>query len=76
VGIVVVALGDDLGGNLLTIQAIGAEMGECRIAAEHLAVMHAHDAAAERIVHAIFNPCKVRPAMKMSAKNLSICGIA
>src|SRR3954463_248529 len=54
-GIVVVTLGDDFGGDLLANPMIGAEMGECRIAAQHFTGMHAHDAAAERIVYAVFD---------------------
>jgi hypothetical protein len=52
------ALGDDLGDDLAVDLLIGAEMREGGIAAQHLAIMHAHDAAAERVVDAIFNLVK------------------
>ncbi len=55
VGIVIVALGDDFADNLPAALLIGAEMGKGRIAAQQLAIVHAHDAAAERIVHAILD---------------------
>src|SRR5207244_8773890 len=55
VGIVVVTFGNDLGRDLIAALLVGPEMGESRVAAQHFAVMHAHDAAAERIVHAVFN---------------------
>ena len=51
----IVALGDDFGEDLLAFFLVGAEMSEGGIAAQQLAVMHAHDAAAERVVDAVFN---------------------
>jgi hypothetical protein len=54
-GIVIVALGDDLAENFLATLLISAEMGKGGIAAQQLAIVHAHDAAAERVVHAILN---------------------
>lgn len=48
-------LGDDLGHDLAVALDIAAKMRKARIAAQHLAVMQAHDAAAERIVDAVFN---------------------
>jgi hypothetical protein len=50
-----VALGDDFAENFVTALLIGAEMGKRGIAAQQLAIVHAHDAAAERIVHAILD---------------------
>ncbi|MCS3930537.1 hypothetical protein M2175_005568 [Bradyrhizobium elkanii] len=47
--------GDHLGDDLAVALVIGSKVREGRIAAQHLTVMQAHDAAAERIVDAVFN---------------------
>jgi len=54
-----VARGDDFGRDLaVALLLVGAEMGEGGIAAQKLAGMQAHHAAAERIVYAILNLVK------------------
>jgi len=45
-----VAFGDDFGDDLAVALDIASEIREGRIAAQQLAVMHAHDAAVEGIV--------------------------
>src|SRR2546423_1869932 len=54
-GFLVVARDDELGGGLSAVLMIGAELGESRIPSQKFPVMHAHEAAADRIFHAVFD---------------------
>ena len=49
---------------------VGAEMGKGGIAAQKLAGMHAHHAAAERVVDAILNLVKSVQQLRASGNNL------
>ena len=52
-------LGDQLGRDLaVALFPVGAEMGEGGVAAEQLAGMHAHHAAAERVVYPVLSLVK------------------
>ena len=73
-GILIVTLRDDLGDDLTAAFPIGPEMREGGIAAQHLAVMHAHDAAAERLVDAVFNLVKPIQQRKFPKPDKSLRG--
>jgi hypothetical protein len=55
VRVVIVAPGDDLAENFPADFLIGPEMGKRGVATQQPTIVHAHDAAAERVVHAILN---------------------
>jgi hypothetical protein len=74
IGVVIVPLGDDFGLDLVADLPVGAEMGKRRIAAKYLAVMQAHDTAAECIVDAVLNlvePVQHRKFPKKKRKPIS-----
>nr|WP_245288045.1 hypothetical protein [Bradyrhizobium sp. Ec3.3] len=76
VGIVVVTLGDHLSDDLAATLLIGAEMREGGITAQQLAVVHAHDAAAERVVDAVFDLVEPVQQRRKSRKAISTRGLS
>ena len=73
-GILIVTLRDDLGDDLTAAFPIGPEMREGGISAQHLAIMHAHNAAAERLVDAVFSLVKPIQQRKFPKPDKSLRG--
>ncbi|MGY4505558.1 hypothetical protein ACVWYH_009515 [Bradyrhizobium sp. GM24.11] len=68
------ALGDDLGFDDAVLDVVAAEMREGGIAAQHLAVVQAHDAAAEGAIDAVFNLVESVEQSHEPAKSKRIAG--